>query len=286
MCRNQFNTARQEWLRLHTTCLKEQRLQADTKLLVSGSLLPSNEFFQHSTEQPPLAGGSVTSAAAQVSFWRSDSFFSISQNLQQLEPVKLAASPTVLLESNPMERAKACSKSRTRAKMPKEDHTGRRKRSLWRALFLSPHLSDASKPDPLGWDSLPFNPVGVINSLTHKGSILHAASPSQTVPVLLQHHSGQREVSREEPNGQKEKKKKKSYLPVQDLATGAELKLPRRHWLTALTCLLLTSAGKMPTFASLKQIPFYFSVCQIGQVSNPMGLSALKGLCEWLSRTP
>lgn len=55
---------------------------------------------------PPLAGAIVTSAAAQVSLWRSDSFFSISQNLKQLEPVKLAASPIVLLARNPMERAK------------------------------------------------------------------------------------------------------------------------------------------------------------------------------------
>lgn len=31
---------------------------------------------------------------------------------------------------------------------------------------------------------------------------------------------------------------------------------------------------------SLKQVPSYSSVSQIGQISNPMGLSALKCLCE------
>lgn len=40
MCRNQFITARQEWLRFHIRCLKEQRLQAYTKLLISCSFLP------------------------------------------------------------------------------------------------------------------------------------------------------------------------------------------------------------------------------------------------------
>lgn len=115
---------------------------------------------QHSTENnPPLAGGFVRSAAAQVSPWRSDMFFRVSQQKrQQLEPAKLAAPPAVLLAISSRERAKtkACPKSRTTARMPKEAHTEKWKRSLWRALFLPPHLSDALRPDPLGWDSPPF----------------------------------------------------------------------------------------------------------------------------------
>lgn len=75
-------------------------------------------------------------------------------------------------------------------------------------------------------------------------------------------------------NGQKEKEKE-----ISAIAVGAELKLP---WTLAHSSdlSLLDISREDAYIASLKQIPFYSSVCQIGQVSNPVGLSALKCLCE------
>lgn len=178
-------------------------------------------------------------------------------------------------------KAKACSESRTRARIPKEYHT-EEKWSIWRALFLPPHLSNASKPDSLGWDSLPFNPVGVSNSQTHKGDLLHATSPSQTAPVLLQHHSGQGEASRKVANGQKEKKKRNLICH----SSGCRTEAPMETLAHSTDLSPLDISREDADMASLKQIPSYSSVCQVGQVSNPMGLSALKCLCEWLLRTP
>lgn len=88
-------------------------------------------------------------------------------------------------------------------------------------------------------------------------------------PVLLQYHppTGR---SQRVTNGQKQKKK--ILFP---LVVGAELKLPLRRQLTALTCLLLTSVEKMTTLLVL---------FQIDQVFNPRGLGALKYLCEGLSQ--
>lgn len=174
----------------------------------------------------------------------------------------------MLLAINPMERAKAKLVPRvgTAARMPEEAHS--EKRNLWRALLLPPHLSDASRPDPLGWESLPFNSVRGSNQHTHEWILLHTFTSASPSFCNITHQLGE---ARGSLMG-KSKKKKKILFP---LVVGAELKLPLRRQLTALTCLLLTSVEKMTTLLVL---------FQIDQVFNPRGLGALKYLCEGLSQ--
>ena len=149
----------------------------------------------------------------------------------------------MVLARSPMERTKAtaCPKSRPQPGCPRRLTLRNGSGASEGHFFFLPTFLMPQGQTLLAGTPLPFNSVEGSNMQTHKGDLLHAASPSLIVPVLLQHHPPAGRSQLLLAHGQKQKK----ILSL--IAVGAELKLPLRHGLTALTCLLLTSVGNMTT---------------------------------------